>query len=1219
MSKGSNLPIAPAVKMTTPPKQISNPFSSSGGGAFFESYVQASFVTLMLAEGMCPALEGCRITKVKLQSRHRGHQVDDVLVFTRHILTGEEAKLHGQIKVDPAITKSDVQFKETIHAAWRDFKNPLVFQEGVDALALITGHLSIVDTDHVRELLEWARWSENASDFFDKVAQANFSSKPKREKLEVFQHHLREANNGVDLTPDEQWRFLKSFYLLGYDLDISAGVHQALLQTLVGNVTTKDPEHVWLKIINLVQRGSPTAATFTWESIPPLFKALFKRSTLPGPPTSMGDEPGETQPEPAGPTDVAPSTEVPISEPVVEPEPTVSFMLTGAPDVPMTIELAIGFLGGWEEYVPGDMEAVTYLTQEPKAKWLSETRVIWGNGEGSLEQVDGRWKLKDQKDYLSSTGAVASDSHLNGFKTLALAVLGEYNPALDRPKSDFLPFPSNVPQPKYSHRLRSGITEALALLGSFPGILPTCSTGKATRLVDEVVHAALSSTDWRVWSTLNYFLPSLAEASPEQFLKAIDGLVKSSPGTLKELINQEGAGLFGSSHITGMLWGLELVAWSPEYFNRAMSALAALAALDPGGSWTNRPSNSLATILLPWLPQTSADDDQRHAAVKNIVRDHPDVAWKLVTSLLPESTTSSMLSHKPKWRAWPRPDWEKGVPGSQYRKDSTVYSLLALDLAGTDTKRLALLISRYFKLTKEVRERLKQVLVSAPMLLLSDPIKQELWLALVKLTGMHRRFRDSPQWRVPEEMLNELDAIADQLKPTRPEIKHQRLFSGNEYSVVQEHDSWEEQRRVIEQYRKEAVAEILSAGGLPLLIEFAKTVQGFWHVGLTLGSMSDRSDDGTILPAWLESDAENVRQMAGGYAFAKIKSEGWPWVDGISTSDWKPTTIAFLIAHLPFRKEAWDLAERLLGSDEGEYWRIVQAQPYDDTENIHIALQKLIEYDRADEALMCMFKMTAGKDELQIPIAIEALQKVRKGDRLGGYELGRLISLVQQDENVDPNVVRAIEWKFMPALGELMGAKPTQLSWGLAEDPAFFCEVIRAMYRSTKEPATNEEPAQEKRDIAINAYNLLREWDIPPGTKRDGSFDNDAFRFWLTEVKRSTDESGHQSSALYQIGEMLYHTPTDPATGLWPTAVCEALDVPEHDRMREGLEIEIFNRRGVHSPSGGAQERAISEKWKSVALEADRKGYGNLATSLRGLAKSYAEDADREAKSDLDI
>jgi len=42
--------------MNTTTKQLSNPFSTGGGGPTFESRVQAAFVALMLTKGVCPCL-----------------------------------------------------------------------------------------------------------------------------------------------------------------------------------------------------------------------------------------------------------------------------------------------------------------------------------------------------------------------------------------------------------------------------------------------------------------------------------------------------------------------------------------------------------------------------------------------------------------------------------------------------------------------------------------------------------------------------------------------------------------------------------------------------------------------------------------------------------------------------------------------------------------------------------------------------------------------------------------------------------------------------------------------------------------------------------------------------------------------------------------------------------------------------------------------------------
>ena len=59
-------------------KQISNPFSTGGGGVNFETRVQASFVVLMLTGGFVPCFRDCVIKKIKLQGRYSGYDTSQL-------------------------------------------------------------------------------------------------------------------------------------------------------------------------------------------------------------------------------------------------------------------------------------------------------------------------------------------------------------------------------------------------------------------------------------------------------------------------------------------------------------------------------------------------------------------------------------------------------------------------------------------------------------------------------------------------------------------------------------------------------------------------------------------------------------------------------------------------------------------------------------------------------------------------------------------------------------------------------------------------------------------------------------------------------------------------------------------------------------------------------------------------------------------------------------
>lgn len=137
-------------------RQISNPYSTGGGGHRFEAQVQASFVTMMLTGGIAPCFRiPWPIVEIELQAAVSGYGTDDLVVTVKNPANRECRRLLGQIKHSIRITKTDVRFSEVIQSAWDDFNNPRVFTRDKDAIALITGPISATDIDGVNKLLNW--------------------------------------------------------------------------------------------------------------------------------------------------------------------------------------------------------------------------------------------------------------------------------------------------------------------------------------------------------------------------------------------------------------------------------------------------------------------------------------------------------------------------------------------------------------------------------------------------------------------------------------------------------------------------------------------------------------------------------------------------------------------------------------------------------------------------------------------------------------------------------------------------------------------------------------------------------------------------------------------------------------------------------------------------------------------------------------------------------
>ena len=262
---------------------VSNPFSTGGGGQFFEAKVQASFLLHLLIGGRVPCLPSGSIQSVRFQAKQAGFETDDVVVKVRTV-SGTEHRLLAEIKHHAAITVSDGEFYDSMASAWSDFNNPNAFVKGRDALALITGPQSDRTVQHVRPLLDWARTSATGTEFVGKVNTAQFSSDQKRAYLHVLRDVLTKVA-GTAPTDDILWQFLKHLHLLAYDFDVQSSKDEAAVLTVLDMARSPsgglDAKAIWEGLIVQAQEWNKTAGTFTAPEFPERLRSAVepRRST----------------------------------------------------------------------------------------------------------------------------------------------------------------------------------------------------------------------------------------------------------------------------------------------------------------------------------------------------------------------------------------------------------------------------------------------------------------------------------------------------------------------------------------------------------------------------------------------------------------------------------------------------------------------------------------------------------------------------------------------------------------------------------------------------------------------------------------------------------------------------------------------------------------------------------------------------------------------------
>jgi len=1168
-------------------KKLSNPFSTGGGGGHFEAHVQASFVALMLAGGYAPCLPCWPVTEIKLQGKNHGFDTDDLIVFVEKKDTKERQKLLGQVKHSIRITKGDPDFSEVIQAAWNDFNNPRVFTKGKDIIALITGPLSAMDSHNVQWLLRQARHTKNADEFYRNVKQANFSPAKSSEKLGVIQHHLKLANNNSDIPKDELYSFLNHFHLLGYDLGKEVGVVLSLLHSHISQFNQQNPQWVWSRVVDIVQTWNQDAGTITLEKLPTDLKETFKQPVVVQIPKEL------TKPESA-------------------PAETDWRQHQHATDLALA-----NFIGAWNEKNEGDTSVLSGLTAQNYSTWVAKAREVLHLPDSPFSLRNGLWQITQRANLWDVLGPRIFDQNLDAFKGFAVAALTERDPSFELPTAERYAASIHGKVLIRSPALRNGIAEGLALLGSRPSALSNCSQGKAEATAVLAICEIFADADWVLWGSLDSLLPVLAEAAPEEFLDAVENAFRLSPCPFDELFSQEGDGITGGNYLTGLLWALEGLAWDEKYLVRVCVVLGELSSHDPGGTWANRPANSLSTILLPWLPQTIAPIDKRKVAVQTLCREWPKIAWKLIINLITNKHQISTGSHKPSWRNIIPEDWKESVTLQDYWSQVSFYAELGVSMAGHDTSKLGELIEYFDNLPRPSFDKLLEVLSSNAISGLPEDKQLPLWDSLTKFTSNHRRYSDA-NWALSDELLSLIEAVADTLAPSNPLNLYQHLFAGRDFDLYEENDNWEEQRKELDERRQSAVEEILKLGGIELVIQFAEAVESPHQVGHSLGCVAAAEIDAVLLPAYLGSENRKLSLFISQYVWSRHHTDGWPWVDELDKSGWNSRHVGRLLSYLPFTNETWGRVAEWLGDEQGHYWLKTSGYPSQGHGTLGIAINKLIEHGRPHAAISCLDRMRHAKQPINVDQSVRALLAALSSSEpsysMDSYQIIELIKALQETPEVPPDDLFRVEWAYLPLLDRdrPRGAAPKLLENRLASDPEFFCEVIRLIYRSKKTDIATNNPSDETKAVATNASRLLHKWRTPPGMQEDGSFNDSLFLSWLLRVKEIFTESGHLEVALIHIGEVLIHCPSD-TNGLWINrTIASALNARDAEDMRSGFRTGIFNLRGVHwvDPTG-KPERELAAQYRQKAEDIENAGYQRLAATLRGLSESYGCDAER--------
>jgi hypothetical protein len=877
----------------------------------------------------------------------------------------------------------------------------------------------------------------------------------------------------------------------------------------------------------------------------------------------------------------------------------------------------LALLGSWNEQSAEDRAAISEITGEAYDGWSKILHPLTVDQEPPVVVEGSVFRPVARYETWQQLASYLQDADLMRFQKVASEVLGQVDPRLDLPsdRRQFAVLPPDAPRIT-TGLFRKGLAESLALLAGQKQALKT-SAGAAEHVADSVVSALLDKADWKRWATLSANMPLLAEAAPSVFLSALDRtLAVEQENPIERCFAECEDPLFGRTYHSGILWALEVLAWHGDYLTRVALCLARMTPFRLPSNMANTPLNSLRSIFLTWLPQTLGSVEQRHAAVRKVVDEYPDVGWKLLLAVLPERHQIGSYNPRPVWRDWFQSAWTGKVTRREMVNQILNYSHLAATAAAGDVRKLDELIQRWDQLPRESIDEILSYLTSPAFAQRPEDDRFVIWERLTNEVEKHRKYAHA-DWAMPEDELRRLETTATVIQPQSVAVRHQRLFDEHDHHFF-ESDDYEGERKKLADLRSNAVGEMISASGLPALIEVAKKVKMPAPLGEALGRIGDEKTDQFVLPDYLLSGERKLVNFAQGYVWARYFKSGSGWAEAVNLDNWSVEQKATFFSFLPFHAAVWRRADQVLGPDASEYWKRIYPNAFQAGDDLKEAVEKAIEYKRGDIAVSginCLrFKNQAFPTTLALAAVNAFLATYTKGDHIEQHELIEAIKLLQKTDDIDIEELSRIEFLCLNLLDHFSGAAPVVLEKRLATDAKFFHSMVTRAFRSERADRNQRAESGDKDEMAGHVFRLLYRWQTPPGTIEREHIDEQLLNRWIDEAQELCIESGHWKIAQQLIGTSFVYAPLGVEGLLKHTSAAKILDRSDFDEMRRGFTTGLFNLRGVHGYTAGKEELEISDTYHRFAEKFEMAGFVRIATTLRSLSESYKRESEREAR-----
>jgi addiction module HigA family antidote len=881
----------------------------------------------------------------------------------------------------------------------------------------------------------------------------------------------------------------------------------------------------------------------------------------------------------------------------------------------------MALIGAWHAETEADRKIVSNIAdREYDSIEVDITRLlrlddspVWSAGHyrGVASKIDA----------LFAIARMVTSADINRFFVAAEYVLSEFDPALELPEKDRWAAALYDKTRDHSSALRTGICETLVILSVHGNNLFQSRLGiDVEGRVAVLIRKLLTPLTLEKLLSHDRDLPRYAEAVPDEFIKVIEEDLRSDNPIVFGLLKPVGSSLFGvSPSRTGLLWGLECLAWKPQNLPFVSAILAQLSRLKIDDNWANKPDASLQAIFRSWMPQTAASVEQRIKVLEMLTKRFPDVGWEICIEQIKPGSRIGHCSYRPSWRGD-----ASGAGQIVSRKEMYDFNRKALDLLiawpSHDEKTLGDLVGSIEGIPEEDQNKIWD-LIDEWSQSAGESTKAEL-RERIRLFAFTRRSRHRKLGEATRDRARE---AYERLQTENPVIRHGWLFAEHwvqeSIEEIEEEDfDYRKREERIDRLRHEAINEIwtkLNFQGVKELISCsgAAGVIGRYASLCVIGVKTRVEFIQRCLS--LDGDSRSKAEWCVQGFLSAIGDDSRAEVLQKAAEELTDEERIRLFVCAPFQTSTWRLLDGYGEDVHTGYWQNVfpswgRHTPAEITELIDCLLEAR-RPRAAFHAVHMNFKdieTSRLKRLLRDVVTVDA--EPAGHYKLDGYYISKALSSLGGRADVTGDEMAQLEFLFIDALDDSEHGIPN-LERQIAESPELFVQAVALAY---KRRDGGEDPQEwrvqnpeQRAAIALAAHRLLERITMIPGTDENGKIDSVALASWLAEVRRLCRECGRTEIGDQCLGQLLSRTPVTE-DGLWPCEeVSEAMEGIASPQIGKGFYIGVRNSRGVHwRGEGGEQERQLATKYHALA-ERLYFDYPYVGGILEEIAQSYEHEA----------